>query len=108
MFKYHRLLGNGTSIPPQRAVPLVFLKRRTAYPFFLFRMPDTSFHGPASGVVKPSYIVGSLPVRFDKHAPTTGPFRNPGRPFMLWPIRAEYAIAAALFSRMWMRAQRPS
>src|SRR2546428_7601386 len=67
---------------------LVFLKRRTAYPFFLFRMPDTSFHGPASGVGKRSYMLGSLPGRLDKHPSTTRPFRNPGRPFILWPIRA--------------------
>src|SRR2546422_9875732 len=35
MFKYHWLLGKITSIPPQRGRSLVFLKRRTAYPFFL-------------------------------------------------------------------------
>src|SRR6266571_4399933 len=46
-------------------------------------MPDTSFHGPASGVGKRSYIVAPLPGRLDKHPSTTRPFRNPGRPFIL-------------------------
>src|SRR2546428_1319325 len=45
-------------------------------------MPDTSFHGPASGFGKPSYIAGLLPGRLDKHPSTTRPFRNPGRPFI--------------------------
>src|SRR5207245_9537054 len=66
---------------------LDFLKRANGPPFFSFRMPDTSFHGPASGFGKPSYIVGSLLGRLDKHLSTTRPFRNPGRPFILWTIR---------------------
>ena len=34
MFKYHRVLGNGTSIPPQRAVPPLLENTERPCPFF--------------------------------------------------------------------------